>query len=272
MEGMEKGRIVSGGMGGFLNPPGHPEHTHHVQTDLRRRPENRGGTSLEAAAKASWLDPATRHAAKRMLDAWKESRPANPPKAWVKEVLAYFKGSYKKPGGGWNVSDLTFDDRDSIRHQREHAGIHFIRKFYPDYMPLPEDFPERKSVGGITLSPRRGKPGFFRKVVKKVSKVFSGSPKRKTFTEVVIEDARRRAREEGRKGFPKHVADLAEDIANVVMHDGHKMLPYQLATRFGLTGSQAAVILSASASAYGPGGRGHAWMIRKTAKVIQGKA
>ena len=60
----DKGKIVMRGMGGFLCPPDHPMHKQSVETDLRRRPENRGWMSLEAAVDCEYLDNATRLAAR----------------------------------------------------------------------------------------------------------------------------------------------------------------------------------------------------------------
>lgn len=68
---VEKGRIVREGIGGFLNPPTHPEHTFSMQTDLRRRPENRGSMCLSAAAACEWLDSAARNQAAKLLDEWR---------------------------------------------------------------------------------------------------------------------------------------------------------------------------------------------------------
>ena len=139
-----RGRIVKKGMGGFLSPPGHPQHAFHVETDLRRRPENRGMMSLEHAAnEATWLDEATRHQARAMLKQWEAERlplSSLETKRWVREVLGYFKNGYRdrsKPAKEqWNVSNLVFDaHRDPVANADDHAGVHFIRRYYPDYRP-----------------------------------------------------------------------------------------------------------------------------------------
>jgi hypothetical protein len=93
----------------------------------------------------------------------------------------------------------------------------------------------------------------------------------KTRAEIIAE-ARAAARAEGRRGFPKHVADLAEEITNVVTQERHRLTPYSIAVRFGLMGSQAQAVLDADVSATGPGGKGYAWMVRKVARIIQGKS
>ena len=141
----EKGLIVHPGMGGFLNPPTHPEHDWHVETDLRRRPENRGGMSLSAAVDATWLDPATRAEAKKLLKSWQPPSPSSPEITdWRQQVLGYFRGCYRNPGspdGEWNASNLVIDqNRDPIANADDHAGVHLIREFYPDYVPTEDNF------------------------------------------------------------------------------------------------------------------------------------
>jgi len=142
----ERGRIKSGpreGMGGFLNPPGHPEHTMSVETDLRRRPENRGAMSLGAAAEAEWLHPATRAEAKRHLANWHANKlPLDHPDVvdWRHRVLGYFKNSWKGDGAEpWNVANLrsTMPPGGS---PNDHAGVHLIQKYYPEYQPTPDDW------------------------------------------------------------------------------------------------------------------------------------
>lgn len=140
-------RVVRNGQGNFLDPPEYPSHEYHVQTDLRRRPENRGSMSLtHAVEEAPWLDPDTKRKAKELLDKWKTSRPAlNSQRVqdWIHQVLGYFKNSYRNPSAGsqqWNVSKLIFDERDPVHNADDHAGVHRIRKFYPDFSPTEQDF------------------------------------------------------------------------------------------------------------------------------------
>ncbi len=140
-------KVAHNGQGGFLDPPEYPSHEYHVQTDLRRRPENRGSMSLDyAAAEAPWLDPETKREAKALIDKWKKSRPpldSTKVQDWIHQVLGYFKNAYRKLDGGaqeWHVSNLVFDDRDPVENADDHAGVHLIRKFYPEFTPTHEDF------------------------------------------------------------------------------------------------------------------------------------
>ena len=143
------GRVAPGGMGGFLNPPGHPEQLAHVETELRRRRENRDTYSLSAAADPSnGLDASTRAAAQRVLDAW-TPLPLDDARVhdWVLQVLGYFKNCYRGLGpepACWHAANLVIVDPSVTYHPvvDAHAGVHLIRTYYPEYMPSPEDFAE----------------------------------------------------------------------------------------------------------------------------------
>ena len=136
------------GMGGFLDPPEYPSHSFHIETDLGRRPHNRGSMSLEAAEGAARLDPTTRKEVRELLNKWKSSRPPlDSPKVrkWVSQVLGYMRNGYRNPdvvgSAQWNASNLIFDTtRDPVRNADDHAGVRVIRKFYPEYMPTDSDF------------------------------------------------------------------------------------------------------------------------------------
>ena len=142
------GRIVQRGMGGFLCPPLHPEHTHHVQTHLEQRHANRGGMSLTAAAECDELDELVRETAKYLLAMWSRNRPplkAVAVREWVREVLGYFRNCYRNPklAGevAWHAQHLDIDPkRDALTHAADHAGVHHVRKYYPEYEPKAEDF------------------------------------------------------------------------------------------------------------------------------------
>ena len=144
----EKGKIVNKGMGGFLCPPGHPEHSYSVQTDLRRREWNRGSMSLSFAAKCEWLDPFTKADARSALRKWSDNRPAIDSaevKDWIQQVLGYFRGCYKgNPDLGekaWDAGNLRMDQKvDPMLNVELHAGVRLIRQYYPEYVPTAEDF------------------------------------------------------------------------------------------------------------------------------------
>lgn len=127
------GKITDSGCGGFLNPPTHPEHTQSVTSVY-------GHTfyiSLTGAVAADWLDDECRTAARKILDAW-EPLPLESPEVqgWISQVMGYFKGCYQGPTGSWNASDLYIGRCDlfAMENQDRHAGVHLIRKYYPEFV------------------------------------------------------------------------------------------------------------------------------------------
>ena len=140
----EPARIIQSGMGGFLNPPGHPEHTTSVETDLRWRPENRGRMSLTAASKCGYIDPAIRAKATRLLTAYVPPDIASDEgRTWARSVLGYFRGCYRNPQKAgedqWHAAHVDVDsNRDPLANADDHAGVHWIRKWYPEFRPTKE--------------------------------------------------------------------------------------------------------------------------------------
>lgn len=130
------------GMGGFLNPPTHPEHTISVRSSYG----NTFFMSLSSAAEAEWLDPSTRGTARGILKAWKPL-PIESPEVqdWIRQVLGYFRNCYRGDGSEpecWNASNLVTDRTDLRFDVDRHAGVHLIRKYYPEYVPLSVQFRE----------------------------------------------------------------------------------------------------------------------------------
>lgn len=102
-------RVTSkSGMGGYLNPPNHPEHTHHVETDTNRKPDNRGSASLCYALEDEWISDQTKKEIKALLDNWEATKlPINHPDSlvWVSQCMKHF--GFEK-------------------------GVAFIQKYYPE--------------------------------------------------------------------------------------------------------------------------------------------
>jgi len=140
---------VQEGMGGFLCPPGHPMHTCHIQTDLRRRVENRGCMSLDAID-CDYLDDATRAQARQLLDKWRVldrlALDAPEVQEWILQVLGYFQGCYNLGDPNepeeWHVTNLAIrqESFDPLEHADHHAGVHLIRKYYPEFQPTADHF------------------------------------------------------------------------------------------------------------------------------------
>ena len=143
----EKGAIVQEGMGGLLCPPGHPMLTQSVETDLRRKPENRSRMSLEYALESPGLDAATRAVVRTILATWERLKPpldSPEVREWILQVLGYFRGCFNfhpENEAGWHAANLTIEsDADPLEKADFHAGVHLIRQYYPDYQPSAADF------------------------------------------------------------------------------------------------------------------------------------
>ena len=142
-----KGRIIQEGMGGFLCPPGHPAHSRHVETDLRRKPENRSTMSLEYAIDDTTLDGTTWAEVNAILKHWEANKlPLDSARVqeWIFQVLGYFKDCYNLTPDvetGWHAGNVTISKRiDPMELADYHAGVHCIRRYYSDYKPTAEDF------------------------------------------------------------------------------------------------------------------------------------
>ncbi len=150
------GRIDNSGMGGFLNPPTHPEYDYCVRygTD--------GSMSLSAGAESDELDEATRMEAKKLLSDWVPP-PMDDPEVvkWVHQVLGYFKGCWRNPNvpepecwhadkllanrlETWTIDPIANITLTLLDNVDDHAGVHLIRKWYPEFMPTEEDFVQAK--------------------------------------------------------------------------------------------------------------------------------
>lgn len=183
MTELQTGRIVREGMGGFLCPPGHPEHTMSVETDLQRAKHNRGAMSLTACAESENMAGPIRQRARDILKEWEqERRPLDDAEVqdWVRQAMGYFRNCYKGNDDGrygrgpwtaeslhvcgglqgapknedaralflalladYGIKDKAFWPRCFVEHPvADHAGVHLIRQYYPEFTPGPEHFAE----------------------------------------------------------------------------------------------------------------------------------
>ena len=60
-------------------------------------------------------------------------------------MLGYFRGCFNfhpENESGWHAGNLTIDsDVDPLEHADFHAGVHLIRRYYPEYQPTPRTLP-----------------------------------------------------------------------------------------------------------------------------------
>lgn len=66
--------------------------------------------------------------------------------------------------------------------------------------------------------------------------------------------------------IPKHLRVLSHDIVNALMRE--RPLPYQLARKFGISADAALEIYDLAPYAFGPGGAGFDWAVKKTASIV----
>lgn len=129
-------------MGSFLNPPTHPEHSFSVASTYG----NTFSMSLSSAAKDESLNESTRIAASNLLKLWEAPTRESPEvQDWIAQILGYFKGCYSGQDSqgnlSWNASDLRIlPDIDPVLNCDIHAGVHFIRKYYPHFTPTKAHF------------------------------------------------------------------------------------------------------------------------------------
>jgi hypothetical protein len=116
-------------MGGFLMPPGHPNHEHYVSEYVSPRGRRElGSYALDSVAESEWIPAAVRARARRILD----NAELRCSELWVRDVYGYFRNSYLPESGSTNVSDMVTDATNQLPADR-HAAVAFIRRFFPDH-------------------------------------------------------------------------------------------------------------------------------------------
>lgn len=92
-------RIAAGGMGQAFTPPNHPSQQFHVEADLKRRKENRGGMNIEYALTEKYVPQSVKDQIKKMLNEWEANKlPLNHPetKKWLNECKRHWDGLPKE--------------------------------------------------------------------------------------------------------------------------------------------------------------------------------
>lgn len=135
---MESARIISGSTGSFMDPPTYPTHYYAVETELERRPENRGTMSLDYAAECDYIDPAIRERAAEMLQAWHDAPPLIDQRniqLWIRRTFAYFGNCWRNPEAAdreWHAGKVIIS-KDLTGPADDYAPIHWVRKYFPDF-------------------------------------------------------------------------------------------------------------------------------------------
>src|SRR6185437_6835037 len=120
------------GSGGFMCPPGHPNHTMSAveYTSARaRNPISITGIAYLTTDEAD-ATPALRERARKILaDAELKCS-----ELWIRHVYGYFKNMYVPESGSRNISDLVSDPKNVLPPER-HAAVAMIREYFPDHQP-----------------------------------------------------------------------------------------------------------------------------------------
>lgn len=113
-------KILSSGMGNFLNPPGDAEHFYHVS-------HPRMLASLRAALESD-IPEKVLQVVRKLLD---ENKPVIT-EEWVEQVYRYFKHCYSPDGLDQTASNHIIDRTDS-QPPENHLGYLHIREWFPEY-------------------------------------------------------------------------------------------------------------------------------------------
>lgn len=129
--------LVSEGMGGFLNPPNHPEHDYSIIECWGG--QEVGSMPLSYASTCDYLPGAVRGTAKGILKRW---NPQEPDPAWLDSVYNYFRHCYSIDGINRDTSHcITYgkfwgnaeqEQNDDPTHSL--AYLH-VKEFYPNHTP-----------------------------------------------------------------------------------------------------------------------------------------
>ena len=144
-------KIVNGSMGSFLCSPYYPSYYYHIKS------KNCSIAIIKKVYKSkeySYIPDSIKTKVKEMIEDWYKNRPSlDHPlvKDWIYQILGYFNSCWKLTESS-NVSDLhyknyrTLFDTDEeyyfflTKVQFLHAGINYIKKYYPEYKAIKEDF------------------------------------------------------------------------------------------------------------------------------------
>jgi hypothetical protein len=132
--------LVNEGMGGFLNPPNHPEHTYSIQ-EFRGGHEV-GSYSLTSAARDEYLPALVRGTAKGALKRWQAGEIDI---EWMASVYNYFRHCYSRDGINRNVNDknatVTYGkfwdnaEQEQYENPAHHLGYLYVKQYYPEHQP-----------------------------------------------------------------------------------------------------------------------------------------
>lgn len=140
-------------MGGFLMPPGHPNHEYYVAEYVSPRGRRELGTyALASVTDSEWIPAPVRARAQRILDG-AELRCSE---LWVRNVYGYFRDMYLPESGSTNASDLVSDRANQLPAE-SHAAVAWVRRFFPDHAPRTDLIADSRFCHGAYACVKCGK-------------------------------------------------------------------------------------------------------------------
>lgn len=121
-------RIVEGGMGSFLCPPGHPNHFHSIEDGPRSNPTR--CASLDYALTGGDVPDRIRETAQAAFD---ESVLVCS-ELWLRNVYGYFRNSYSRDGADRSVINAVFDQTNK-RPAAHHLAHLLVLSYFPGQAP-----------------------------------------------------------------------------------------------------------------------------------------
>ena len=118
-------------MGGFMSPPGHPDHEWSVGEYTGRTSHRElGRMSISTAAEAHWAPESVRARAQQLL----AEAQIVCSELWVRHVYGYYQSMYLPESGDRTVQDLITDPAGKLPAER-HAAVALVREYFPDHQP-----------------------------------------------------------------------------------------------------------------------------------------
>src|SRR5687768_7164894 len=120
------------GMGGFLCPPGHPNHVYVVwEGYFRSMARARTLMALDSCVKEEWVSASIRQRAQNLIN----QAQLTSSELWLRHTYGYMGGMYwpqgVEPRSAMDMVAIPARDGDPERHG---AVVH-IRKYFPDHEP-----------------------------------------------------------------------------------------------------------------------------------------
>lgn len=138
-------RIVDGGSGSFLCPPGHPMLFQHIEAGRVDDPNMIAGLDYALDPKNTDVSAALRQ---RVRGIYAEATLVRSD-LWERNVYGYFRNCYAPVGGSRNVSEAIIPrPGEPVPPIERHLAFLLVREYFPDAEPRPELLDQRNTLYG----------------------------------------------------------------------------------------------------------------------------